>query len=107
MTNLWIKEMRINSTENYRFGDSEWYETGFNDRGKLFRSLQREYGRCISKLYYDDKDGNAVDSGYVFLKKSEYEDTREPFLLETWIEIKEVAEGHKMVEVREWREVAA
>jgi hypothetical protein len=69
-------------------GNSEPYETHFEDPAKLYRSCLKEYGRCISKVYID-KNGKSVPVGWVFLKRQEYEDSRkrpsETYLHETWV----------------------
>jgi hypothetical protein len=74
MPNLWIDETYINRDRGYRFGETGVYETFTDNRGKLFRSLQKEYGRCTSKVYVDGPPTRAV--GWVFEKKCRYEDAR-------------------------------
>ena len=49
-TNLWIKETHVNETKGYRMGDAEWYETFTDDKGKLFKSLQKEYGKSQKEI---------------------------------------------------------
>ena len=58
-------------------------------KGELFQTLQQEYGRCISKMYYERKDGTTQSIGWVFEKESHYSDTGESFIQETWVELHE------------------
>lgn len=65
-----------------RLYTSDLHEPFTDDTGKLFRSLQGEYGKCISKMYHDDYTGSI---GWVFEKKVKYTDCNEYYLLEAWI----------------------
>lgn len=99
---LYISETFINQTEGYRFGESGVYETYFEDDeiGKLFRSLQQEYGRCTSKVYIDTDEGTK-QIGWVFEKRMEYEDSRpryddygrrqkpDTYIREVWVTVHE------------------
>ena len=76
----WIQR-DLEDLKGVHCGETRVYETRFDSRGELFKSLQKEHGKCVSKLYHDDH--GAI--GWVFEKKSHYEDTREEFLLETWV----------------------
>jgi len=82
---LYIQEEWVNASEGYHLGDSEVYETRFDNIGKLFRSLQREYGRCVSKCYVDTTEGKTLTIGWVFHKRKRYDDCNKTFLLETWV----------------------
>lgn len=82
---LFVQEYYINRTEGYRFGESDVYETWTGDVGKLYRSLQREYGRCIGKVYY--REGGPLAVGWVFLQRLAYEDSSETYLRETWVTV--------------------
>jgi len=79
-----IQEQWVNKTEGYRCGDSGLYEPFTDDIRRLFRSLQREYGRCIGKVRIDP-DGKVI--GWVFEKRVKYEDVNETYLLETWVSL--------------------
>jgi len=85
-TVLRIKEDWVNETEGYRSGDSGWYEPFTDDPGRLFRSLQREWGRCTGKLYRDLGD-QILKCGWVFEKRREYDGCSETFLQSTWVEV--------------------
>lgn len=86
MSNLYVRESMVNTTEGYRFGDTEWYETSSSTTGELFREMQREWGRCVSSMYRDGPP-NTTRVGWVFEKIAHYEDTGEPYLQETWVEV--------------------
>ena len=73
--------------DSYRSGDCDWYEPFTNNIGKLFRSLCKEFGRCISKMYRD-YNGQHLMCGWVFEKRHQYSDTKEWYKVETWIEVK-------------------
>lgn len=76
----------MNATEHYSFGSSELYEPFTFDIRELFRSLQKTYGRCISKMYIDLSDGTSKVIGWVFLKTKKYTDTKEKYIQEAWVE---------------------
>ena len=94
---IYIEETWINrdsgDLKGLCMGESGVYETRFDNRGELFKSLQREHGKCTSRVYHDDH--GAI--GWVFEKKSRYEDTLEEFLLETWVTL-HTAEPTKTIE---------
>lgn len=87
-----IKETYVNESTDMRYGSSDWYEPYTNDTGKLFKSLQKEFGRCTSKIYVDVPMGDGTYDvrtvGWVFLKKQKYTDTKETYLQSTWVEIR-------------------
>jgi hypothetical protein len=68
---------------------SEWTETTDKTMGEVFRISQREYGRCVSKVYRDVAMGDGTydtkTEGWVFLKRAEYQDCKKTYLQETWI----------------------
>ena len=88
---MWVKEDFVNATKNQRFSDSPWYETRYESPGDLYRSLQGEYGRCVSRIY---RDPDARPVGWVFQKRMEYEDARRDwpadrrfYIREVWVEV--------------------
>ena len=89
---LLMKEEFVNVTKGHRFGGGEPYEPWTEDVGKLFRTCQREYGRCVSSVYVDQKEGPSIRVGWVFQKMDRYEDTGKPYLRETWITLYEQAD---------------
>lgn len=72
---LVIQEEHINADKGYFLGEgSGWYEPYTDDWGRLFKSLQQEYGRCVSRVYVDAPDRQPFSIGWVFQKKREFED---------------------------------
>jgi hypothetical protein len=95
---LEIRETYVNATKEHGIGDSGWYEPWASDRGELFRSLQKEYGRCVSRMYRDIPGGSppVIAVGWVFQGNDEYEDARpswtkerRTYLREVWVEVRE------------------
>jgi hypothetical protein len=91
-TDMKIKETYVNRTEGHIFGDSGWYEPWTDDRGELFRSLQKEFGRCESRIYIDTPTGTRP-SGWVFVKRDAYEGNprkgHPSYIREVWVEVTE------------------
>lgn len=88
MKNLWIIEQHFaerRDGDRYGLGDTEWYETFTDNKGELFRSLQKEHGRA-SKMYIDTKDG-AKQIGWVFSKRRRYDDCADTYTHEVWISV--------------------
>ena len=94
----------INRTENYRLYDDyvidvdDLYLGDDPSIGEIYREMQREYGRCVSKMYKDlanNEQGHAyVQIGWVFEKRVKYDDSKETFLQETWVSL---ADRHEHV----------
>ena len=90
MSNLFISESHVNRTKGYLYSDIEPYETwaDIDQLGDLYHSLQKDYGRCISSMYIDHSDRVKTQKiGWVFLRRAQYEDTKETYLQETWITV--------------------
>lgn len=85
---LFIEEKFVNATKGYRIGESGVYEPFTDDVKKLFKSLQKEHGRCISKCYLETKAGDK-QIGWVFQKREKYTDSAETFVKETWVMLHE------------------
>lgn len=88
--NLYVKETFVNRTKNAIFGESDIYESFTGDTKRLFRDLQKEYGRCTSKMYMDTPNGETKQIGWVFEKVMPYEDARskdDTYLREVWVEV--------------------
>jgi len=64
-----------------------------NLRRQVFRFGQREYGRCTSKVYIDDRKGESHQIGWVFEKRQRYEDSDGTYTLETWLTLVEEING--------------
>jgi hypothetical protein len=87
-----VSETFLNATEGYRFGETEPFEPYTDDVGRLFRDMQRGYGRCLSSVYVDGEDGKPRRIGWVFQKRAEYEDARSDwpddrryYIREVWV----------------------
>lgn len=81
---LLIQETFVNATEGYRFGEGEPYEPYTEDTGKLFRAMQKEYGRCTGHIYIDGPEGTKK-VGWVFIKTMQYEDCTKTYEREVWV----------------------
>lgn len=85
LLNETVIEVRNRGEDNenrLRLYTSDLYEPSTDNTGKLFRSLQGEYGKCISKMYHDDYHGSI---GWVFEKRVKFTDCDEYYIQETWI----------------------
>ena len=80
-----ISETFVNVDKGYRFGETEPYKPYTEDVGRLFRDMQPEYGRCVSSVYVDQKDGPPKRIGWVFQRKDRYEDSGETYTREVWV----------------------
>jgi hypothetical protein len=94
---LAIRETFVNATDNHMIGEEVCTDLFTQDRGELFRSLRKEYGRCISSVYVDTKDGPPQRVGWVFQKRDHYTDTHEPYLREVWVHVFETDEDQSML----------
>jgi hypothetical protein len=79
-----VEESYVDATKGQRYGYSGLYEPFTTDKGKLFRAYQREFGRCTGKVYVDRAD-RTIAVGWVFVGRTQYEDSRDTYLRETWI----------------------
>jgi len=84
-----IQETYFNKTEKHMISESDLYTPFTDDISALFKALQKEHGRCISRVYSDDKDGVPHHVGWIFQKKRKYEDTDEYYLQEVWVTLYE------------------
>jgi hypothetical protein len=105
---LMILETYVNDTEGHQFGDSGWYEPFTENRGELFRSLRREFGGCVSRVYQDVlirrpaathgvyRRGTYTvkTAGWVFSRRERYDDARPgdktTYVREVWVQLREV-----------------
>ena len=85
-----VREAVVNATAGHMIGGYDWPidETVLADdhsMAALYRFGVREsYGRCTSKVYVDTSDGTK-HIGYVFVKRTKYQDSNETYLHETWL----------------------
>ena len=113
---LQIRETYVNATKGYQFGEEDWYEPFTQDRGKLFASLQKEYGKA-ARMYADIPRPDAVHlpfpavpiserrlfiaeaQGWVFSRRELYEGARgksdaDYYTREVWVQVRDTdAEG--------------
>jgi hypothetical protein len=108
---LEAKETHVDRERNCIIGDSGgWIDArdayghhGEQTFGALYRAIARDglYDphtgllrsvRCVSKMYRDRKEGRPLHVGWVFHMRSTYEDTREPFTREIWVEVRACAD---------------
>jgi len=91
MPNLWIQETSISIRDNgdrCGLGESPVYETFTGDRGTLYRSLSKSYGRCTGKIYVDRKDAPPLAVGWVFEARRPFEDDpSDSSIIETWVTV--------------------
>ena len=52
--------------------------------------LKEEYPHKRKPMYVDKKDGSTIKTGYVYSKKSKYDDTHKTFIEEIWVSFYEV-----------------
>ncbi len=84
----YIQYPKCDTEKGYRAGESGPYEAFTEDVKRLFRSLSKEYGRCVSRVYIDE-NGESKPIGWVFQKRKKYEDVDEYYILETWVTLHE------------------
>ena len=73
---LQMQEAFTNETEGYIYDDTPWYEPYTDNLKRLFLDCQREYGRCVSSIYYETHNNpKPIKSGWYFERKEQYEDT--------------------------------
>lgn len=72
-----------NEDKGYQFAQfSEDLEDEYTS-GEIYRMLQREYGRCTSKIYADTSNG-VQTRGWYFESRQRYEDTNQHYLRGAW-----------------------
>ena len=84
---MFIIETHVNETQGHWISEPFHTEAHTDNIKALFQSLQREYGRCVSKMYRDLKDGSTKVVGWVFSKQRQYEDCQETYQHTVWVEL--------------------
>ena len=72
----------------YGLGETEPYEPYTQDIKRLFKDMQKEYGRCTGSVFIDTADGKVKRIGWVFRKWMMYEDARtkaDKYIREVWV----------------------
>lgn len=88
MNNLLAEIEYVNKTENHMVGNEDIFETRYDNPGDMYRHCLRFYGKCVSKVYIDKGD-KTIAVGWVFHKRTKYEDSKETYLQETWVTLYE------------------
>ena len=70
--------------------------------GDIYRASAKEYGRCTSKVYIDTKSRGVIAVGWVFVKRTKYDDSNETYLAETWVTLLDKDETQH---IREYHEI--
>lgn len=90
---LQVHTSLTDETRGYRFVE---FTDEFDDSwttGELFRAMQKEYGRCVSRVYVDTADGKAQPVGWYFESRQPYSDARKPsdtYIRGAWITVQHV-----------------
>lgn len=88
---LWCSEAQVlvenPGQDNERrsgLGEGEPYQTGYDKLGDLYRSAQKEHGRCVSYVMQDVIKGTprSIRVGWVFRKR-----TKTHSSIETWVTV--------------------
>jgi len=82
---IYIQETFVNETLNSSFGETNVYEAFTDDKGKLFKSLQKEYGRCKGKVYHDSVSHGTKAIGWIFESRNKYTDSPDTYLRNVWV----------------------
>lgn len=77
----------VNVTKGWGCGGSGVYETFTDSLGELYRSMRKEYGRCVGRVYVDGPDGESKPIGWIFQKRAKYEDNADTYLQEVWVTV--------------------
>ena len=87
MGNIYVQETYLATIEGVTSvsGEGNIYESFTDNKGKLFRNCQKEFGGCTGKIYNDVDNNKAF--GWVFAKKVKYEDVDEYYLQEVWVHL--------------------
>lgn len=82
-----VKIDMVNASEGYLiYEDVLCLEDLYLTDDNLYKSMQAEYGRCISKVYIDTDDPmRPKPIGWVFQRRMKYDFGDKTFLQETWI----------------------
>jgi hypothetical protein len=81
---IWVRETHEQVNNDSGEEGDEYYETYYtgpieesmyedDEIGAIFKMGQKEYGRCVSKIYIEDSKGRDRVVGWVFQKRMEYD----------------------------------
>lgn len=90
---LQIKETYVDRDKNVMYGETGWYEPFTDDKSALYKSLRKEYGGTVHKVYRDELQINgtmaAVHCGWTFSKKVRYDDCNKQYTRQVWVSLRE------------------
>lgn len=93
----------INETQGHIFSN---YDIDLDpDNIPTFQELQREHGRCVSKMYIDTTSGNTKEIGWVFTKREKYTDSPDTYLKQTWVSFLEVETHQRRLSLTELKKL--
>lgn len=104
MENLWIKEEHICEELNgsvYKSHVGNWYETFTSNKGELFKSLQRKFGKAQRMYIGVEGSDEPKQVGWIFEKKRIYPDSKEKYTQSVWVEVSKTKPVIKRVRVVE------
>ena len=86
MGNIYVQETYLATVKGVTSisGEGNIYESFTSDKGKLFKSYQKEFGGCTGKIYRES-DNKAI--GWVFSKKVKFEDVDGYYPQEVWVSL--------------------
>ena len=82
---MFIQETYVDETRQLRYGTTDLYEPFTENVRTLFLALQRMYGGCVSKIYIDQEGGEPAAIGWVFQKRTKYDDCDRHYLQSVWV----------------------
>ena len=95
----------VNEDENVIFSrftepvdDVVWFKANESpdNLGDIYRAAQREFGRCTSSIYVDQKTGPAKKVGWYFVSRQKFEDTGQPYLRGAWVRVVNVVPEQRL-----------
>ena len=87
---MYVLTTGINETRDcqiWKDRPTEGLDMSGDTLGKVFRYLQKEYGRCTSKMFVDLDDGSSKQVGWVFQKVTRYQDSKNTYEQTVWCEV--------------------
>ncbi len=84
----------VNITENYMLDEQRTplKDTIITNLKDLYKYGLKNYGKCTGKQFRINKYKESIHIGYTFEKKCVYEDTKETYVLATWLSIEHYKE---------------
>lgn len=95
---MYLQETTIHVGENYIINETPVYEAFTDDIGALFKSCQKDFGRCTGKVYVETGGGKGHAVGWIFMKREQYTDCKDTFLMETHITLHDKEPEHSVMQ---------